>query len=670
MRKKIISLTIFFVLVFFVFADSKELYRQGVEYQTNEEWYSAIESYQAALKENPSYNLVYQGLAECFYALNEYDQALEFVDKALKYRRDESVLRNLKGFILIGLGDIDEAKKWFNSVLRKYPNNAEARFGLAEIEVSQGKLFVASDIYKQALQRQSENRKALLSLALISYEAGNSRISKSYIKKALEYHGDNPQVHYFAAYLSALEGDLQTAEGRLHAAISLKENYDEAYSLLASVLYSQKRYSEVIKICNLRISRKRNLADAWYLKTLSFLKMNKVNDAMMSAKVGLSIDSENEIIRSLLEEIAIDNLDFEDKFRKNLSKFHSERGEGFLRRNMTDKALYEYRRALKIYPYSVKSREAYAKILLRLGYPARYFEQLSFIQTISKSNKRVNDAVEAYAKILLSSIQTKWKIDSLYLDKAHISIGLFYEASSAAVLHPEAEKITEIMATDIFSYNSSLKINSHPDRPVSYQEAFKLARKAGDDYFGIIKLNENERDIQISLELYVARTGSLAKVFRVYRSGNDRFSNSLRRLTKMLSNELPLIGKVINRYQNEAVIDIGSHALENAGVKIEKAVPQLKNSKIAVVKKDGLKIKKSGIGFEYRDKDLLGFFIPKKCEESLSEGILKRKAYYDRMNKGDDIVFILDSKDEAKKVEASTITQQSSFLLNLLRKIR
>ncbi len=667
-----------FVCIFFagfLFADSQQLYQKGAEAQAHEEWYSAIEFYQTALKENPSYNLVYQGLAECFYALNEYDQALEFVQKARKYRRDDSALQNLHGFILIGLKDLKQAQSLFNSVLKKYPNDAEARFGLAEIEVFQGKLFVASDIYKQALQRQGENRKALLSLALISFETGKIKIAENYIKKALEYHGDNPQVHYFAAYLSARSGDFELAEGRLNAALKLKENYDEARALLASVLYSQKRYEAVIKICDLRISKNRNLSDAWYLKALSLLKLNDPHKAITSAKVGLSIDPNNEILRSLLEELAIKNLDFEDKYRAALAKYHSDKGQGFLNRNITEQALYEFRRALKIYPYSISSREAYAGILLRLGYPERYFEQMSFIQNISKSNKRVNDAVEAFNKILLSSIQNKWKIDPLYLDKAHISIGLFYGEENTAVLHPEVEKITQIMASDILSYNSFFKINSHSEKPFGYKDAFAASRKAGDDYFGIIKLQENERDIQITLELFVSRTGSPAKTFSVSRSGNDKFSNALRQLSRMLINDMPLVGKVINRYQNEAVIDIGKYSLQKLNPPNAKKTGNknellpLKGVKIAVVKKGGLKIKKSGLGFDFEPPALLGFFEPKKCDENLCEGFLKRNGYYDRMNAQDEIIFIFEDEKNTEK-ETSSDLEQNSFLYLLLRKIR
>ena len=87
--KKLFSGFLFIALLSYaLFSDSADLYQKASEYQANEDWYAAIEMYQSALKENPSYNLVYQGLAECFYALDEYDQALSFVETARKYKKD------------------------------------------------------------------------------------------------------------------------------------------------------------------------------------------------------------------------------------------------------------------------------------------------------------------------------------------------------------------------------------------------------------------------------------------------------------------------------------------------------------------------------------------------------------------------------------------------------
>ena len=117
-----------------------QLFEKGKELQYHENWYGAIELYQQALKENPAYNAVYRGLAECFYALGEYDQAIVYAEKARRYSPQDVDIENLYAFILIGIGRIEDAQKIFSSVLNRYPNNLDARFGMAEIEVTGGRL--------------------------------------------------------------------------------------------------------------------------------------------------------------------------------------------------------------------------------------------------------------------------------------------------------------------------------------------------------------------------------------------------------------------------------------------------------------------------------------------------------------------------------------------------
>ena len=645
-------------------ASPVKLFEEGKELQYHENWYGAVELYQQALKENPAYNAVYRGLAECFYALGEYDQAIVYAEKARRYSPQDVDIENLYAFILIGIGKIEDARKIFSGVLNRYPNNLDARFGMAEIEVTGGRLTNASELYTAALRRQSENRKALLSLALLSHETGNIKAAQSYITRALQYHGDSAQVHYFAGYLAALAGNLDEAEGRIRAALTINEDYDRARALLCSLLYSSGRYGEAISIADTRITDDRKRADAWYLKALCLIKLKENKQAFEAARTGLSVDPENELMRTLLEDIAVQTFEFEDEQRKELAKAHRIKGNAFLNRNMTDQALYEYRRALKVYPYDTDSRQAYSNILMRQGFYERSIQQLEFIQSIEKSNARINDTVEAYGKMLDHSVRKRWNIDPLYLNKAHLSIGLFYQVNAANVFHPEAEKLTAALINDILSYNRRFAISAHTEAPSSYMEAFRQARTAGNDYFGIVSLRENERDIQITLDLYVGRTGSKAETVTVYRSGNDRFSNAVRRIIGMFNQLMPVIGSIAERSQSEAVIDIGSGDCDFTDYTIE------------IVKNGTLTIANEGIGLLYNEKDVLGTFTVGRVSEDLTEGTLTRKGYYDKMTKGDLAVLIYT--DPAKKGGKTEKTsdgadrrgQQMSQLLTLLRSIR
>lgn len=638
-------------------ADPRQLYDEGRRLQEQGNWYEAVESYKTALIENPAYNAVYQSLAECFYELDEYDQALDYVDKALRFRSQSIELQNLKGFILIGLKDLPAAQSIFNAVLTVAPNDVDARFGLAEIEVSHGKLISATKLYEAALARQGENRKALLSLALMSFENGNTAAVKSYINQALKYHGENPAVHYFAAYLSALENDNATAEKRLQVASQLAPQSDKVKSLSATVLYAQGKYTEALKLSDQRISGDRNRTDAWYLKTLCNLKLKNYTEAMQSAKVGLSINPNNEIMRSLLESIVIDNLNYEDNYRKQLAEFHEKKARTFSSMNNIKQAVYEYRQALRVYPYNIDCRFEYAKLLLRQGYYERYLEQLQFIQSLTKSNTKVNDAVEAYGKVLSTSLQNSWGIDPLYLDKGHIKLVLMYQQNTANVLHPESEKIATEMTAEIFQYNRRFTVRYDNSSSFTYAQAFKKARSEKSDYFGILKMNETEREIKLSLDLYVTRTGNLAKSFTVFRSGNDRYATALLRLSDMIANSMPFVAKVVKRNMTALLIDLG----KNDG--------NFSDMEFTIVEAGKLNYAKEGIGLVFDKDAVLGAFIPGRSEEDLTEGTLKRSGYYDRVNEKDWCVATV--KNETKtETDFINTGNQLPLLLQQLEEIR
>ena len=678
MKKWILVIGLFFLLTC-LGADPVQSYEAGKVFEEHENWYSAIESYQESLRENPSYNIVYQSLAECFYALGEYEKALDQIIKAETYKKNAPELLDLHAFIFIGLGKLDEATALFSKVLVTWPNDISARFGMAEIDICSGKITAASGEYLDALKRNPENRKALLSLALISKETGNISAARDYINKALQYHGDNPQVFYYAAYIASTEGLSGEAENRIRSALALRSDYDDAQELLATILYKTGRYSEVIDICDTRIANNRNHESAWYLRTLALEKLHRYEEALKSAQTGLQVNAEDEILRALMESIIINQLALEDSRRANWSLWHVSRAKQFMQNNMSEQALYEYRRVLKINPYDVESRQSYAKLLLNRGYPERYVEQLSFVQSIGKSTNAINDAIESYGRLLSTSIYKKWQIDPLYLDKAHTSIGFYYQMDPTNILHPDSERITTNMISEVFSYDLRYSVHSREIPVGSYSEAFRTSREAGEDYFALVNFRENNRDLQIVVDLYVSKTGSKADTFTVFRTGNDRFSNALRRLVQTIASVMPVRGVVLKRYQGEAVIDLG----KSDGIKADMAFD--------ILPKEAVNIKNEGIGLLYDTAEVLGTFTVSGIDEDISLGKLVRSGFFDRINNGDviipkpvkaDTASISPAKGTAQTqnnatgaqnvstVANSAIVKQAPALLSLLRKIR
>ena len=475
----------------------------------------------------------------------------------------------------------------------------------------------------------------------------------------MKYHGNDEVTSYFAAYINALDGKYETSEAYLDTALKINADYDDALSLLSSVLYESERYFEVIKVADRQISKNKKAHVAWYVKTLALLKLGRQEEAMQTAKITLALLPTSEIYRMLLEEIALEVLDFEDKFRKELSKYHSDKAEGFNNKNETEKAFFEYRRALKMYPYDIKSREAYAKLLLRKGYPQRYFDELQFIKSIESPSTKISDAIESYSKILDSSLLKKWNVDDLYLDKNHISLSLFFSKDGSITSLPETGRLVTNAISDVFSYNRRFKVNVYTENPTSYIEAFKIAREKGDAYFALIKLNESNNDLNLTMELYISRTGTLAKTLNVYRSDNDRYSLSIRRLSTLLSSSMPILGVIIERWQHSVLVDIGKNDFESG---------EVENARFEIVDKTKLKANKDDLSIVYDEDAILGYFDIMKMEEDVSEGEVRERGFYDKINKGD---YVVMKKLEEKEEENLILKPKGiSYLLDLIRRIR
>lgn len=657
------SFTLAFLLLIFAYplcAQKKsalELFNQAQELQQQSRWFDAVDLYQEALLLNPQYGDALYNLALCHYALGSYDLSVQYADEASKYARNFSDIQNLKGLSLISLGRVNEAKDVFSQILKKYPNDVNARFGLAELDLLDGRLTVAESRYQDALKRDASNRKALLSLALVSAEMGKPEVSENYIRQALSFYSGEPEVHYMAAYLSAKSGDYKTAEQRARSAVLINGNFDKAYSILAGILYAQKRYNEVIDICDFRIGRNRDSVDAWYLKGLSLQKLGKNEDAIETYETGLSIAPQDEVMRNALEQLAGSYLSIEDSRRNSWAVFHSAKAEEYGRNFDGIAERYEYQKALSVSPLNNKIRQSFADMLERDGHYELYLQQLKFIrenETSAESEiqtsenspaaKRTreqiknDDAIEVYESLLRNNIASRWNVDPFYLDKTRWNIGIYYTKKPVQLFHTDLEEISALAAKDVFNGVPSAFVDVQSEPVSGYGEAFRLARNSGRDYFVIFTASETERTYSLDAVIYSARTGTKTSEVHVYRTGNDCMARALQRFRQGVLDILPIRGKVLRNVHGQLLVDLG----KNDGVS--------KDSEFDIVRKGCVITKDSGPGVSYNKKDFLGTFKVENSDEEISEGVYKKNGFYDTLNVGDEIV--LTKNPEKKETSA------------------
>jgi len=383
-----------------------------------ENWYSAVETFLECLRLNPAHAGATAALAECYYELAEFDQALVWVRRARALARANTSLANLEAFTLIALGRLDEAQTIINDVLRREPNNREALFAAAELDIARGRAGDAVSRYREATRRFPDDRRLLVSLALVLGSLGDTDGARTYIDRALLRHAGDFRVYYYAAFLASRDGRI--SEGIRHAENSLhhRPGYNPARSLLASLRYRAGQYEEAARLADELIAFRRNDSQAWYLKGMPYVRLGRFAEAQVLLSTAADIDPHNEFIRAALEELLITGTRLEDPVRTRWAAWHFNRARDFRSRNLIEQSLFQYRRGLRLNPYAPERRQ-YAELLRLQGYPARFLEELRFMQNLGMGDTALNDAVEAYNALLATALFRRWGVDPVMVTRPH-----------------------------------------------------------------------------------------------------------------------------------------------------------------------------------------------------------------------------------------------------------
>jgi len=605
------------------------LYEQGITYMVAEDWYAASELLIECLRVNPAHAQATAALAECYYELGEFDEALNWVRRARSLSRSNTALANLEAHTMIALGRLDEAQAIVNQVLQSEPYNREALFAAAELDIARGRAGDAVTRYREAVRRYPDDRRLLVSLALVLGSLGDTENAQSYIARALLQHEGDYRVHYYAAYLASRDGRL--AEGIRHAenALYYRPGYTPARFLLASLRYRAGQYEEAARLADELIVLNRDDSLSWYLKGVAYIRMGRVNEAQTILSTAASIDPNDEYIRAALEELLIGNSRLEDPVRARWATWHFNRARDFRSRNLMEQALFEYRRGLRLNPYAADRRE-YAELIRLSGFPARYLDELRFLQDMGMADRALNDAVETYNALLSTALFRRWGVDPILLNKPHWKVAIFSVASQASFYHVDAGAGASSYIKDLLSHERNILPMDLELRQASFATAFRTAREAGADYFLLVSVTENERDISIKGELFVARTGTSAAVFNAFRTGPDRLRNASRGIVDQLSASLPFRAELVIRRNDQGLIDKG----RADGVK--------NGDEFNVVMKGRTEIQNEGIGLIFTPDDVVGKLTIESADEEVSVGRLTRNGFFDRISAGDEVILIAE----------------------------
>ncbi len=592
----------------------------------SEDWYGAIDDFMSALRINPSYGDAMVGLAKCYYELGEYEQALAYATRAEPFRRGDQSLIDLEGYIRAGLGDLPGSRSNFEKVLASTPNDLDARFGLALLDLAEGRKTEAKARFEDSLRIAPLDARSLASLALLALDGARSADAAALVDKALAAHADDARVQEVAAKVYAARGDMATAVFHARNAVQLRPGHADYHAYLGSLLFASSDFkgSESVMRDAISVDRKNELA--WYGLGVAQVADGSFADAIYSFDTATGLKPDDEMARIALEEVVMDTSPLEGGQRRQYAQWHVARGKELEDRSYFDQAIVEYRRALRINPYSVEGRIRYAELLKKRGFPGRQLAELRFLEGIGKADRNTLDTIEIYASLLQGRVADDWNIDQFALAKRPYKIALFYQHEPSGEYHLDAASTLRRYLADLLASSSRLEVLKLKERVDSPGEAFKVSREAGADYYLILSVKESEREIQLAGDLKVGATGSLATSFRFYRTGNDRVKNTALRLADSIVSALQPKGSILRRSQDSALVDLGS----SDGLKV--------GDTLLVLKKGSLGVKSEGLGPSWTDQAQVGTLTVTKVDEEVATGNLKSSGFFDTINVGDEVI--------------------------------
>jgi len=627
-----------------------QYYERGRNYMADENWYSAVESLMECLRINPSHAEGTFSLAECYYELSEFDQALNWVRKARGLSRTNMSIANLEAFILIALGQLDASSSLINDILKIEPYNKETLFAAGELDIARNRPSEAMLRFRDAVRRYPDDRRLLISLALVTLSLGDNDSSLSYINNALSHHPDDYRVFYYASYIYSMNNKIADAIRYAQTALKFKPNHAPTQALMSLLRYRSGEYEEASRLCDISIAADRQNMSAWYLKGLSLIRMSRYADAIAVLSTAVSVNENDEFTRTLLEDTLINSTALEDPRRSRFASWHFIRAKSFRQRNLIDQALFEYRRGLRLNPFAVERRE-YAELLRLQGYPARYLEELLFLQDQGEADRSLNDAVEAYTSLLSNALFKQWQTNPVDVVERHWKIAVFTLSGQSSFYHADAGAAAAGFVKELLIHDRNITAANLETRQSSFSAAFRQARESGTDYFTLISVSENERDISIKAEVFVGRTGSPAGTFYAYRTGSSRLRDASRSIITQISSSMPLRGRLLQRKQGDALINKG----KADGVKTETVYN--------VIKKGKLQTANEGIALLYSSDELVGTLTISNVDEEIAIGSLSRNGFFDRIEVGDEV--ILQDKNTIQNTESAANPELRALLRTL-----
>lgn len=146
-----------------------------------------------------------------------------------------------EGNRLLRVGNPDEAEKMFSTALVADPFLSSARFGLASCRYARGELAEAKKLVNEVIKVEPRNADALGLAGIIAWKQNDLRLATTMLERAIKQDPKDAQLHNYLGIIRYAQGKRSHAVDELKKAVALNPNLAEANFNLAVILATEDR---------------------------------------------------------------------------------------------------------------------------------------------------------------------------------------------------------------------------------------------------------------------------------------------------------------------------------------------------------------------------------------------------------------------------------------------
>jgi tetratricopeptide (TPR) repeat protein len=630
-----------------------ELIASGQTMLIRGDYLGAIDAFRQAVEINPNDVNALTGLADAYFTIDEYDQAQNQIERALRLTRQDSAVQVLAARIAIGRGDLERADALFGQVLEREPNNVDAAIGRAELALAQGRSSAARAALEQSLRVRPEYRRALLSLALVYEYQGDIDAARRYMSLAERVHRDRADVHIVAAQFYDRIGDLESAGRAARTARAIDPLNLEAARVLASIALEEQNLGTATSLAEELITADRSDDAAWFMRAMSQARNDEQDAALTSIRTAMRLAPDEELYRVWAEELARETLGITNPLRVELASARADEAARLAREYRWQAALRRYRRALLLAPLEAPIREAYAEVLRSQSFVASYLQELAVAHEGESSTSGNLDVLEAS---ISADPAAQWGVNQFTTERSRVPVAVYATGTMTARSAEANRLILRLVASGLRSSDAVAVLEDAV--LADGAAAFSAARSQNVDFFILLDSVIEDGAAAITARLAVTRTGVEVGATRSVRSGPEYLSQVADALVSDLVAALPERASVIERVGDRVLIDRG----ERDGLEIGAAFTILPAGSVITAPERA--------EYVYRDEEIRGTATVTRLDDLIAEADVEIAGLIDRLRIADVLLPVVSEEDQADATDVRNQLEQSDLGLLLYDRIR